>query len=380
MKTQKQTYPWLTFEFQPDQVPFPVWVLLGEASLACEQVREAALAAREGDLIGYVASLQGIVANASLDGNSLSEDQVDRLLEGSLQLPPSQVFLEREIRNLVKAVSWTKARTRSGDRDTGPWAIQMLNAQILKELPSSNGSSAGEYRSVASQGRVLPEHIAPLMERLHSWTESDLFRPEHEEVRMAFGIIRAVLTHLYLLWIEPFAEGNGRTARMVEFQLLINAGIPAAAAHRMAVHAAATRTEYARQVAQAAGLNGNVIPYITYMVRGFADGVKALLAEVSEAQYQLLAEEELRNLVDPEVSTNGERLQRLAIGLHGHRGKIPTAQVPQLTPELAHMYARLNAKTLQRDLVQLEELGLVERSRGEVRAKPLAVRPFATNS
>ena len=383
MKTQKQTYPWITFEFKPDQMPYPVWVLLGEASLACEQVRQAALAAREGDLIGYVASLQGIVANASLDGNSLSEDQVDRLLEGSLQLPPSQVFLEREIRNLVKAVSWTKARTRSGDRDTGPWAIQMLNAQVLKELPSSNGSSAGEYRAAVSQGSVHPEDIAPLMERLHAWTESDLFRPiaigpEHEEERMAFAIIRAVLTHLYLLWIEPFAEGNGRTARMIEFQILLNAGIPAAAAHRMAVHAAATKNEYARQVAQAAGLNGNVIPYITYMVRGFADGVKALLAEVSEAQYQLLAEEELRNLVDPEASINGERLQRLAIGLHGHRGKIATAQVPQLTPELAHMYARLNAKTLQRDLVQLEELGLVERSRGEVRAKPLAIRPFAT--
>lgn len=379
MRTSKQTYPWITFQFEPDKVPYPVWVLLGEASLACDQILQAALAAREGDLIGYVASLQGIVANASLDGNSLSEDQVDRLLEGSLQLPPSQIFLEQEIRNLVKAVSWTKARTRSGDRDTGPWAIQMLNAQVLKEIPSSNGSAAGEYRAVDSQGSVLSEDITSLMERLHAWTESELFRPEHEEERMPFAIIRAVLTHLYLLWIEPFTEGNGRTARLIEFQVLINAGIPAAAAHRMAVHTAATRNEYARQVAQAAGPSGDVIPYITYMVRGFADGVKALLAEVSEAQYQLLAEEELRNLVDPEASTNGERLQRLAIGLHGHRGKIATAQVTQLTPELAHMYARLNAKTLQRDLVQLEELGLVERSRGEVRAKPLAVRPFATS-
>ncbi|MBZ0206556.1 MAG: Fic family protein [Flavobacteriales bacterium] len=335
------------------------------------------MAAREGDLIGYISTLQGIVANAALDGNSLSEDQVDRLLEGSLQLPPSQMFLEREIRNLVKAVSWTQARTRSGDRDTGPWVIQMLNAQVLKELPSSIGS-AGEYRTSASQGKVRPEDIAPLMERLHTWTESDLFRPENEAERMAFSTIRAILTHLYLLWIEPFAEGNGRTARMVEFQLLLNAGIPAAAAHRMAMHVAATRNEYARQVARAAGPEGDVIPFIAYMVRGFADGVKALLAEVSEAQYQLLAEEELRNLVDPTASSNGERLQRLALGLHAHRAKIATAQVPQLSPELAHVYARLNAKTLQRDLVQLEELGLVERSRGEVRAKPLAVRPFAT--
>ncbi len=379
MPTSKETPSWISFQFRPDQVPFPVWIHLGEATLACHYMREAALAVREGDLIGYISTLQGIVANASLDGNGLSEDQVDRLLEGSLQLPPSQMFLEREIRNLLKAVNWTQARSRSGDRETGPWVIQMLNAQVLKELPSTNGSTAGEYRVKTSYGKVRPEDIAPLMERLHAWTESELFRPENEEERMAFSIIRAVLTHLYLLWIEPFAEGNGRTARMVEFQLLLNAGIPAAAAHRMAMHVATTRNEYLRQVAQAAAPNGDVIPFITYMVKGFTDGVKALLAEVSEAQYQLLAEEELRNLVDPTASSNGERLQRLALGLHAHRANIATAQVPQLTPELAHAYARLNAKTLQRDLAQLEELGLVERSRGQVRAKPLAVRPFATN-
>ncbi len=377
MPTLEKTYPWLKFRFEPLELPYTVWVLLGEATLACEQVRQAALAPREGDLIGYVATLQGIVANASLDGNSLSEDQVDRLLEGSLQLPPSQVFFEREIRNLVKAVSWTKAQARSGDRDTGPWAMQTLNAQVLNDIPTSNAASAGTYRSVTSEGSARPEDIAALMERLQTWTETDLFRPEHEEEQMAFAIIRAVITHLYLLWIEPFTEGNGRTARLVEFQLLLNAGIPAAAAHRMAVHAGATRNEYARQVARK---SGDVLPFITYMVRGFTDGVKGLLAEVSEAQYQLLAEEELRNLVDPEASANGERLQNLALGLHAHRGKIATAQVSKLTPELAHVYATLNAKTLQRDLVQLEELGLVERSRGSVRAKPLAVRPFATSA
>ncbi len=346
MQTIERTYPWLSFQFERDKVPYLVWILLGEATQACQQIKQAALAPRDGDLIGYIATLQGIVANASLDGNSLSEDQVDRLLEGSLQLPPSQVFLEREIRNLLKAVNWTLARERSGERDTGAWAIQMLNAQILKEIPSSNGSSAGEYRSVASEGSVLPEDIGALMERLQAWTESDHFRPEHDEERMAFAIIRAVLTHLYLLWIEPFAEGNGRTARMVEFQLLLNAGIPAAAAHRMAVHTAATRNEYIRQVAQVAGASGDVVPFITYMVRGFTDGVKALLAEVSDAQYQLLAEEELRNLVDPTASANGERLHSLALGLHAHPGKIATAQVSKLTPELAHVYATLNAKTL----------------------------------
>ena len=235
----------------------------------------------------------------------------------------------------------------------------MLNAQVLKEIPSATGAAAGDYRSVRdrnTEGNVLPEDIGPMMERLNAWGESDLFQPEHEEERMAFAIVRAVLTHLYLLWTRPFAEGNGRTARLVEFQLLLNAGIPAPAPHRMTVHAAATRSEYARQVAQAAVPNGDGVPFIAYMVRGFADGAKALLNEVSEAQYRIMAQEELRTMVDPAATVNGERLQALARSLQDQRGKVPTATVTQLSPELALTYARLNAKTLQRDLAQLLSL------------------------
>ena len=139
-------------------------------------------------------------------------------------------------------------------------------------------------------------------------------------------------------------------------------------------------SDSARQVAQAAVPNGDVVPFIAYMVRGFADGAKALLNEVSEAQYRIMAQEELRTMVDPAATVNGERLQALARSLQDQRGKVPTATVTQLSPELALTYARLNAKTLQRDLAQLEELGLVERSRGAVQARTLSVRPFAMDS
>lgn len=48
--------------------------------------------------------------------------------------------------------------------------------------------------------------------------------------RVAFGIIRAILAHLYLAWIHPFGDGNGRTARSMELHLLMDSGVPSAAA------------------------------------------------------------------------------------------------------------------------------------------------------
>lgn len=379
MRAYEQTHPWLSFRLDLRQIPWPVWIRLGEAAALCDQLRIAALPAREGHLINYIARLHGIVANASLDGNTLGADQVDRLLEGSLQLPPSQLFPEREVRNLVKAVGWTEDRAKAGDRDTGPWTLQVLNAQVMRELGDTPGASPGEYRTVRDPnpaGGVLPEDIPGLIERLQGWMQEPLFHPDHEEERLPLAIIGALATHLYLLWIAPFAAGNGRTARLVEFQLLLHAGIPAAAAHQMAVHAAATRNEYGRQIAHATRPGSDPVPFIAYMATGFADGLKGLAHEVAEAQYRHLAQEELRTRAGLEGSAAKERLLALATGLHDQPGRVATAGIPRLSPAIAHHYARLNGKTLQRDLIQLEKLGLVERGRGSVRAKPPAVRPF----
>lgn len=379
MRTYERTHPWITFRFDPRTLPYPVWILLGEAAAACTWLGEAALPTKEGQLINYIARLRGVLGNAALDGNTLSEDQVDRLLEGSLRLPPSQVFQEREVRNLLKAVRLAEARSTAGDHDMGPWALQMLHAQVMKELPAPSGEAPGEFRSVRSAGPaagVAPEEIIPLLNRLREWTSSGLFNPAHEEERLPFAVLRALATHLYLLWIAPFAEGNGRTARLAEFQVLLGAGIPAVAAHALAAHAWATRGEYQRQTAQATFASGDITPFLAYLVRGFSHAVKAVVAEVAALQHGALAQDELRRRVDPSALPNGLRLHQLAEALLAGGSSVPTAKAARLSPDLAHAYARLNPKTLQRDLAHLEELGLAKRGRGTVQAVPLHVRPF----
>lgn len=377
MRAYEQSHPWISFRFDPRQLPGAVWVRLGEASALATHLRGAALPVKEGALFNYIATLQGVVANAALHGNTLSEDQVDRLLEGSLQLPPSYFFMEREVRNLLKAVAWAEARVKAGDRDTGPWALQVLNAQVMKEL--TTGTVPGEYRGVRDPnpaGGVLPEDIPVVLQRLQEWLAGPLFNPGHEEERLPLAIIAALLGHLYLRWTAPFPGGNGRTARLLEFQLLVQAGLPPVAAHRMAIHAAATRAEYERQFAHATRPGGDPIPFIAHMVQGFAEELKQLSAEVDQAQYQHLAQEELRAVVDLGEVPAAERLLTLATAIHEQEGKVTTAEIPLLSPEVARFYARLTPKTLQRDLAQLEKLGLVLRSRGAVKAKPPAVRPF----
>ncbi|HEX2616740.1 MAG TPA: hypothetical protein VHL57_04310, partial [Flavobacteriales bacterium] len=97
MRTYEQTHPWIDFHWEPRKVPYPIWLLLGEAAALAQRLATASLPPEEAALFEYSALLRGVLANATLDGNSLTEEQVDRLFEGSLELPPSQRYQQLEI-------------------------------------------------------------------------------------------------------------------------------------------------------------------------------------------------------------------------------------------------------------------------------------------
>jgi Fic family protein len=63
------------------------------------------------------------------------------------------------------------------------------------------------------------------------------------------ALMKAILTHLYIAWIHPFGDGNGRTARLAELQILLAAGMPMPASHLLSNHYNTTRTDLYRQPA-----------------------------------------------------------------------------------------------------------------------------------
>src|SRR5258708_25331431 len=98
-------------------------------------------------------------------------------------------------------------------------------------------------------------------------------------MKIIYGIIRAVIAHLYLAWIHPFGDGNGRTARLIEYRILLACGVPSPAVHLLSNHYNLTRTEYYRQLDRASGSKGEYIPFVEYAVQGFVDGLRQQLSE-----------------------------------------------------------------------------------------------------
>ncbi|MGH2823431.1 MAG: Fic family protein, partial [Thermoleophilaceae bacterium] len=179
---------------------------------------------------------------------------------------------------------------------------------------------------------------------------------------------RAAVAHLYIAWVHPFGDGNGRTARLVEFGILTAAGVPSVAAHLQSNHYNATRDAYYRQLDYASKSGGDLQRFLLYAAQGFVDGLQQQLDYV----HQLIFEISWRSYVDDAFAgedTPAPRRQRqLVFGLPPD-GWVSRADVPTLSPELASAYAGKGAKTVTRDLNALEQRGLIEREGGRVRAR-----------
>jgi Fic family protein len=258
--------------------------------------------------------------------------------------------------------------------------VSGFNRQVLEKLTPDEGVVPGRVRThsvvVGTVYRGAPaEDCSFLLERLCGWLAGEDFTaPEGMEV--VYAIIKAVVAHLYLAWIHPFGDGNGRTARLVEFQILLSAGVPTPAAHLLSNHYNQTRAEYYRQLNRASKSGGEVVPFIEYAARGLVDGLREQLRVIREQQWDVAWRSFVHERFRDETGANAKRQRDLVLELSAAREPVAVGKITELTPRLAKAYAGISSKTLQRDLAAVEELGLVERKSDGVRAKRELILAF----
>jgi Fic family protein len=228
---------------------------------------------------------------------------------------------------------------------------------------------------VARYRGVPAEDCDYLLGRLCEWLTSDDFTsPEGTE--LLYAILKAILAHLYLAWIHPFGNGNGRTARLIEFMILITSGVPAPAAHILSNYYNQTRLEYYRQLDAASRSGGDVLPFITYAVQGLLDGLNAQLLIIRQRQWDVAWRSYVHQTFSNQSGPTVDRRRRLVLDLSEQLEPVPFPLLSELSPRIAKAYARMTPKTLTRDINALVEMGLVVREKAGYRARKEAILAF----
>lgn len=362
-RAYETSHPWIDFQLRAEQDR--LWVLLGEALSKCHHLSGTPLQPGLARSLARVYLVKGAVATTAIEGNTLREEEVLSLLDSGERLPASQEYLQQEVDNVLLALE--EIRDGAQFELTPEW-IKSQNRKILANLELEDHVVPGEYTqervAVGNYRGAPPEDVDFLMDELCKWLNRDWLTFDATtppDMRFFRSFFAATLAHLYIAWIHPFGDGNGRTARIVECAILANSGVvPWVSSNLLSDHYNRTRSRYYQRL-QLSSRRREVMGFITYSAQGFVDMLREQIADVQKMQRRVA----WTNYVHERMASESDgstlkRRRRLALAMPP-TDVVKRQELRRLTPDLAEMYAGMTDKTLSRDLTRLLELELIER-------------------
>lgn len=160
------------------------------------------------------------VASARIEGNRTTV--VGAALDSLDQdkAPKNEDALE--LRNIREAISFIEKNIGEADPQAiTPSFIRELHKILVKGLKKDGSKTPGKWRTQAvkieQSKHIPPEHIEvpALMQELCDYINSDVASKQ--------DIIKIAIAHHRFTAIHPFDNGNGRTARLVTYAMLVRA-------------------------------------------------------------------------------------------------------------------------------------------------------------
>jgi len=377
------SHPWLTFKVDLQKAPAKFWLRLGEAQSKCRHIAGVPLRPQTAQELHQLYLAKGVAATTSIEGNTLTEEEVRRRLEGALAKSDSNEYQIQEVDNISQGITEIGRRVLNAAQHGGSHInykdLVEYNRIVLKELQLEEGIVAGVIpsREVGVPGyRGAPrEDCEYLLNRLIDWLNSNEFAPTPGD-EIVYALIKAAIAHLYIAWIHPFGDGNGRTARLVEFRVLFEAGVPSPAAHLLSNHYNLTRREYYRELDRASQSGGEVIPFMMYAVDGFVLGLAKQLDMIRDQQMDTVWRSHVHELFKGRESPAELRRRHLVLDISLMKEAVLVSEVRRISPRIAEEYAGKTSKTVSRDLNRLKQMDLIRLERGRVLPNYLQVIAF----
>lgn len=370
-QTALEGYPHLRFEkiweITPDSL-----LLLGQCEAYVKAITKSAILPQDHRRLLRVSLIKGALATTAIEGNTLTEEEVEEIVQGK-HLPPSREYQEIEVNNVIDALNDLMQELVDENREA------LITKDLLKNFHRRIGQNLGQHFDAIpgkfrTDNRVVGSYRAPdykyveeLMTEFCAW----LLKEFHYRDGQRFGecIIQAIVAHVFLEWIHPFGDGNGRTGRLLEFYILLRGGNPDIASHILSNHYNETRSEYYRQLNNARQ-NRSLTQFIEYALLGLRDGLVQTLEVVQESQFRIAWDRFVYDAFEQIRMKNRyvfKRRRKLMLAFPLDQ-EVPIERLPLINVEIARLYGGLSERTIMRDIAELTKMKLLIRKGGMVRA------------
>lgn len=205
----------------------------------------------------------------AIEGNTLSLIETKVVMEDGLTIGGKRLQEHFEVINHSEAISYIEDQvTQTAELDER--TLKTIHHLILKNIDDEN---AGRYRSInvrISGSHHEPPHFLQVpndMQELFAWYNQEKNRLHPVEL--------AALFHFKFVYIHPFADGNGRTARLLMNLILMSHGYPPAI-----VKAENSQRLTYYEVLETASVQGNTQPFIELIAQCVEESLTTYLKAI----------------------------------------------------------------------------------------------------
>ena len=227
-------------------------------------------------------------STTAIEGNRLSREQVERMVDGGR--PSADAKDTVEVRNLI-ALMKDLYRLAKEDVPADERLIREMNRRVLDGVPPVT-LNPGEYRRGQNYvqdsltGGVVytpPDQgdVPDLMSRLSDWLKL-------EQTGLT-PILKAGVAHLELVAIHPFWDGNGRVGRALATYVMYSTGYDFRRFHSWETYLNADVRAYTSAIAASVGgdYHGprNYTPWLEYFTQALAVTLEDLRQEIESLRH-----------------------------------------------------------------------------------------------
>lgn len=360
-------YPHISFRKDWKLTPYSLR-LLGECNGLVKAICNTPILPDYRKKLMQTALIKGAQATTAIEGNTLTESEIEKVSQGK-ELPPSKEYQKIEVKNILNAFAMLFKEVVFDDQS------KLISPELIKHFHFIIGQNLGEHLD-AEPGRFRQDNrtvgtyrcpdyqdVEELMDNFCKWLK--------EEFNYVSGIqkyyeiiVQAIVSHIYLEWIHPFGDGNGRTGRLLEFYILLRGKTPDIALHILSNHYNLTRPEYYRQI-QNATLQRNLSQFIEYALVGFRDGLQNTLDLIHDSNIETTWKRHVYDTFEEYTGSNEQamkRKRRLVLDLEPTK-LYSVKEIVLASPKIAKDYATIEERTVYRDLEELEKLKLLTKDK-----------------
>ncbi len=362
MKVKKvMTFKSGKFAFSHNYAESEIEPLEIEFRLIYDALKELPILPKQAHEFEIELTRRSIFSTAAIEGNPLKEREVSEIIDFISEEDLFEIK-KREIHNLKQAYDKIACINTESNFTLSESFIKEIHKTVTNKL-NYDSCTPGSYRNhvvkvgdkqhggIDTPPKCLKD-IQNLMAEYIQWFNSD-------SINNISPIIRSAIAHYYLALIHPFADGNGRTARLIEAVILMDSGIKYLPI-MLSNYYYKEIDEYFTSISLSRKSKTNdITPFVKFVLKGAIYSLNEVKKYITSYIRMSALQNYFAELLKNKVITK-RQVELLNLLLESPINKTVTINGVQRELPFRTLYAKVSDRTARRDLMKLYDLKLLK--------------------